>query len=96
MKKRVPIKGQMRSYMWQLLMLSILLLAMNVCMYPVSVKAGLLVSAFLAVYVLVVSILYLRNKTQIYNEMVAFATQYGQIQRKLLKDLALPYALLDE
>ncbi|MDE7019018.1 MAG: DHH family phosphoesterase, partial [Lachnospiraceae bacterium] len=29
-------------------------------------------------------------------ELVSFATQYGQIQRRLLRDLDLPHALLDE
>ena len=30
------------------------------------------------------------------NELVSFATEYGQIQRKLLRELDIPYALLDE
>ena len=30
------------------------------------------------------------------NELVSFATQYGQIQRRLLRDLELPHALLDD
>lgn len=30
------------------------------------------------------------------NELISFATEYGQIQRKLLRDLDLPYALLDD
>ena len=59
-------------------------------------KAGLLMSGFLVIYIFIVVVLYLRSRSQIYNEMIAFATQYGQVQRKLLKELALPYALLDE
>ncbi len=30
------------------------------------------------------------------NELISFATEYGQIQRKLLRELDLPYALLDD
>lgn len=30
------------------------------------------------------------------NELISFATEYGQIQRKLLRDMDLPYALLDD
>ena len=96
MKKKVHLKGQLKSYTRWLLLLSILLLAMNACMYSVSIKAGIMVSAFLVIYLLIVIFLYLRSRTQIYNELISFATQYGQIQRKLLKELALPYALLDE
>ena len=36
------------------------------------------------------------NKPIIINELISFATQYGQIQRRLLRDLDLPHALLDE
>ncbi len=96
MKEKVRFKSRLRGYAKWPLLLSILLLAMNICMYPISVKAGILMSGFLVVYVLIVGILYLRSRTQIYNELISFATQYGQVQRKLLKDLALPYALLDE
>ena len=38
----------------------------------------------------------MQNRAKIYGELVSFATQYGQVQRKLLKELAIPYALLDE
>ena len=81
MKKKVHLKGQLKGYTQWLLLLSVLLLAMNACMYSMSIKAGILVSAFLAVYLLIVILLYLRSRTQIYNELISFATQYGQIQK---------------
>ena len=96
MKKKVKLKGQLKRYVQWPLIMSALLVVMNLCMYPVSVKAGLLMSAFVIIYVGVVMILYVRNRSQIYNELISFATHYGQIQRKLLKELAIPYALLDE
>ena len=40
--------------------------------------------------------LQLYNKPIIMNELVSFATQYGQIQKVLLRELELPYAMLDE
>ena len=40
--------------------------------------------------------MYFYNKPIIMNELISFATEYGQIQRKLLRDLELPYALLDD
>lgn len=96
MKKKVKLKGQLKNYLQWPLLLSVLLLAMNVCMYPVSVKAGILMSVFLAVYVGIVVMLYMSGRSRIYSDLVSFAAQYGQIQRKLLKELAIPYALLEE
>ena len=96
MKRKVQIKGQLKRYIQWPLILSGLLLVMNVFMYLVSVLAGCIMSGFLIVYIAVVLFLYVRNRPQIYGDLVSFATQYGQVQRKLLKELAIPYALLDE
>lgn len=96
MKRKVQIKGQLKRYIQWPLILSGLLLVMNVFMYLVSVLAGCVMSGFLIVYIAVVLFLYVRNRPQIYRDLVSFATQYGQVQRKLLKELAIPYALLDE
>ena len=68
----------------------------SLCRYAVSVKAGILMSAFVLLYMGIVIVLYVQNRSQIYGDLVSFATQYGQVQRKLLKELAIPYALLDE
>ncbi len=51
---------------------------------------------FTVIYFAVTLILYFVNKPLIMNELVSFATEYGQIQKKLLRELELPYALLDE
>lgn len=96
MKRKVKLKGQLKNYVQWPLILSVLLLVMNLCMYPVSVKAGVLMSAFLVVYIAIVLVLYFRNRSQIYGDLISFATQYGQVQRRLLKELSIPYALLDE
>ena len=71
-----------RYVQWPLI-LSVLLLAMNLVMYFVSVKAGCMMSGFLIIYIVVVLLLYVKNRPQIYGELVSFATQYGQVQRKL-------------
>src|SRR5699024_7142970 len=34
-------------------------------------------------------------KTAIMNELISFATQYGQVQKTLLREFIVPYALLD-
>ena len=59
-------------------------------------RAGLILTCFIIFYFAVVISLLMYNKPVIMNELVSFATQYGQIQRRLLRDLDLPHALLDE
>ena len=96
MKRKVHLKGRLKRYVQWPILMSILLLVMNLCMYPISVKAGVAMSVFVLVYIVIVTVLYVQNRAQIYGELVSFATQYGQIQRKLLKELAIPYVLLSE
>ncbi len=95
-KARIRLKGQIRSYVQWPLRFSVLIIAFNILMYTVNMKAGLYTSAFAVLYILIALILYFRSKTIVINDFISFATQYGQVQRQLLRDLDVPYALLDE
>ena len=95
MDGKIKIKGHLKFYMQWPVILSILLIVMDVLVFSVSVNAGTLVSIFLAAYILVVVFLYFHSKTMIMNELISFATQYGQVQKTLLNEFAVPYALLD-
>ena len=68
---------------------------MAAALYFVSLRAGLVATGFLAIYVIIVLLLYFQNRQGILNEMITFASQYGQVQKNLLKDFVLPYALTD-
>lgn len=96
MKKNVKFKGQLKLYMQWPMFLILLLLAMNVAMYALEIKAGILMSIFVCIYIVIVAVLYYYNKQILVNELINFATGYGQIQKKLLQELEIPYTLLDE
>jgi len=96
MNKNIKLKGKLKSYSKISLMLGILLVFINIWIYLVDMKAGVILSGFVALYFLIILIMSRRNRPVIMNELISFATQYGQIQRQLLRDLELPHALLDE
>lgn len=96
MKQKVKLKGHLKSYLQTTLILGILLAMVNVVIYFLNIKAGICVSGFLLVYLITMTILLYKNKPVIMNEFINFATQYGQIQRTLLRDLELPHVLMDE
>ena len=83
MNKKIKIKGQLRAYMQWPFILTALLILMDVLVFTVNAKAGALVSVFLAAYILIVVIFYFHSKTVILNELISFATQYGQVQKNL-------------
>lgn len=95
-KNTVKIKGTLRLYLQVTLYLGILMALVNLAMFTISVKAGLLMGIFTIIYMIISCVLLYRNKPIIVNELVSFATEYGQIQRRLLRDLELPYMLLDD
>ena len=95
-QSKLKFKGQINAYVKWPLWLSILLVIFNIVMFFVDAKAGLVMLAFVVTYIAVALFLYYKNKNLIVNDLVSFATHYGQVQRQLLKDLEIPYALLDD
>lgn len=96
MKKNVKLNGQLRLYVRWPLYLTLLLIGMNIWIYVISRDAGVVMAVFVAIYAVVAGVLYVRNQPVLYTELVSFATHYGQIQKNLLKEMVLPYALLME
>ena len=54
--KNMRLKGQLRMYMQWPLIMTILLLAMNIWMYMTDQKAGLTMTVFVIIYVVIVMI----------------------------------------
>lgn len=96
MKNSVKLKGRLKSYLQSSLYLGFLLIAVDVLIYFIDYRAGLVLTCFIIFYLAIILSLMFYNKPIIINELISFATQYGQIQRRLLRDLDLPHALLDE
>ncbi len=96
MKKRIKLKGRIKTYLHFSIYLGILLCIVDAAICLLDIRAGILLTCFIALYFALTLTLYFYNKPVIMNELISFATEYGQIQRKLLRDLDLPYALLDD
>ncbi len=96
MKNRVKIKGTLKTYLQASLYLGILLVFVTIAVWMIEYRAGMLMTGFTALYLAIIGVLMFRNKPIIMNELISFATEYGQIQRTLLRELELPYVLLDD
>ena len=92
-KNKMRLKGQLRMYMHWPLIMTVLLLAMNIWMYMIDKKAGMMMSAFIIIYFVIAGVLYFYNRSLILADLIQFSTQYKGIQNTLLKELALPYAI---
>ena len=81
-KKRIRLKGRLKIYMQTSLYLGLLLLLVDAGIYFLDVRAGFLLSCFLLLYFGMIVLLMFYNRPVILNELVSFATQYGQIQKR--------------
>ncbi|MCI9610516.1 MAG: DHH family phosphoesterase [Eubacterium sp.] len=95
MKKSIKFKGRLRNYMYGPMLLAVLLVLMNIPMYFYQKEAGLAISVFTVVYCIVVTVSFHRSKPYFMNELINFATQYGTVQKKLLNEFDVAYALID-
>ncbi len=96
MNRRIRFTGQLNSYIQWPIWLSLLMVVVNVYIYFVNLKAGAVLTFFTLVFLSISLLLYFKNRNLVLNELISFATQYGQVQRQLLRALEIPYALLDE
>lgn len=95
MKRTVKLKGALRLYLnWPLVMI-LLLLGVNVGILVVDKKAAGVMAVFVAAYALTAVLVHFIKKPLIINELVRFAAAYSQVQHRLLKELAIPYIIMD-
>ena len=75
--------------------MTVFLAVMTGVIYVIDPRAGIVAGIATAVYGLAAVAAYTYSRPVVHKELVSFATQYGQIQKRLLKELFIPYALLD-
>ena len=94
-KTNIKLKGKLRRHLNWPLYLTIVLILMDIAMYAQDIQMGAEFSGFIVLYVIIVLISNRRSRPLLINELVNFATQYGTVQKQLLNDFEIPYALLD-
>ncbi len=90
------LKGHLRLYMQLPMVMAILLIAVNIWIFSIDRRAGMVMLIFVIAYIGMIIFLYLYGRAGILKDLVEFAAQYGIVQNTLLKELALPYAILLE
>ena len=95
-KNKMKIRGKLRTYLNVPLILGIILACLNLAFYFFDVKAAIILTGFVIVYFVVIIMMMAFSKPGLMNELVNFATEYGQVQKQLLKEMEMPHALLDD
>lgn len=92
----VKLKGRLKTYIMLPVWLTVPFAALAVIICFCNLTAGFWSIFFVAVYFALVMVFFRRSRRTVLNEMIDFATHYGTIQRRLLDEFEVPYAILDQ
>ena len=95
MNRKSKLTAMIKSYFRWPVWMSLLLVAMDISIYFIDKRAAVMMGVYVLVYVIISVVLYRSKRITIFGEIVRFAADYGQVQKQLLKELSLPYAILD-
>ena len=85
----------MKAFMSWPLILTGLLVVTNILVYFTSIKAGIILSVTLIIYVGMALLVLRCHRPFIINDLIAFANRYDVLEKRILEELALPYAIMD-
>lgn len=95
MKKNSLLRKEIEKYLQVPFIMVMLLLIMNGVVYGIDITSGIIVSTFVLIYLIIVSVVYFRRKPNIMSDLVAFSFAHGSVQNELIKELTIPYALVN-
>lgn len=88
-------KGHIDKYLKAPLYMVVVFAAGAAVLFFYNFKLGFVAALTTVIYGLVIGAVYRINKRKLSREIINFATRYGTVQRELLKNFEIPYALLD-
>ena len=94
-KTSIKFKGALKTYMQWPVWLALLLLCMVLSIYVVDKQAAGIMMIYTVVYLVIALLLFVFKRPYIMGELVRFAAEHGQVQHSFIKELDIPYGILD-
>ena len=95
MEEKLKQNNKPRGYPDPKVLLIALLMLFNIPIYVIDCKTGAFCTFLIAIYFVCAFTFSSHKKPMKAKEMVGFATQYATVQKRLLEDFEVPYAILD-
>lgn len=95
MNNDMEIKGRLKWYLRWAIILNIIVAAMAIGVFVLDHQAGILMGVFFLVHLIFSIVVSFYSKPAITEELINLGLEYGQVQKKLLHDLEVPYGVLD-
>ena len=96
MKHRIRLRGNLKTYLRWPLFFGLLFILMTVQLFSVSVKAGIMGVFYTAIYLLIAFLINFSGRRKLKKDLIEFATNYGEMQMRMMKTLTVPFAILSD
>ena len=96
MNEKSLLRKEIEKYLKIPFYMVILLVIMNGVVYGIDVTSGVVVSVFIIAYLGGAGYLYFSKRPNIMSDLVAFSFAHDSVQRELIKELSIPYILVDQ
>ncbi len=96
MGKQTDLTAEMKYQLRLPIGLIIIFVIFNVAIYFCDTTSGALLSCGIAIYLAVIIPSYFTAKKRLLSSLIDFATHYGTVQKRILDEFSVPYALLDD
>lgn len=96
MKHRMRLRGNLKTYLRWPLFFGILLILMTIQLFSVSVRSGVIGIGYTILYLMIARLINFSGRRKLKKDLIEFATNYGEMQMRMMKTLTVPFAILSE
>lgn len=96
MKHRMRLRGNLKTYLRWPLFFGILLILMTIQLFSVSVRSGVIGIGYTILYLMIAGLINFLGRRKLKKDLIEFATNYGEMQMRMMKTLTVPFAILSE
>lgn len=89
-------KSSLNQYMIIPFVMLAVTFALDILMFVVSVKAGMILAVAVVAFAVLTLLNYFVLRKEIIQEVMEFSIDHDVIQKKIMKELPVPYALMDQ
>ena len=90
------LRGNLKTYLRWPLFFGILLILMTIQLFSVSVRSGVIGIGYTILYLMIAGLINFSGRRKLKKDLIEFATNYGEMQMRMMKTLTVPFAILSE
>ena len=95
-KHIMRLRGNLKTYLRWPLFFGILLILMTIQLFSVSVRSGVIGIGYTILYLMIAGLINFSGRRKLKKDLIEFATNYGEMQMRMMKTLTVPFAILSE